>query len=66
MSLVYIVYVRLFSFHPQASDVGETHSLVPGTVTIKFRMVKIYTVLDKLDGFAEPNYFLILYRRISF
>jgi hypothetical protein len=25
----------LFSFYPQASDVGETHSLVPGTVRFK-------------------------------
>jgi hypothetical protein len=27
-------YKRLFSFHPQASDVGETHSLVPTTVKV--------------------------------
>jgi hypothetical protein len=36
MSLVHIVglYMRLFSFDPQASDVGKAHSLVPGTVSI--------------------------------
>jgi hypothetical protein len=26
--------MRLFSFYPQASDVGETHGLVPATVQI--------------------------------
>jgi hypothetical protein len=25
--------MRLFSFYPQASGVGETHSLVPGAVS---------------------------------
>jgi hypothetical protein len=25
--------MRLFSFYPQISDVGETHSLVPATVS---------------------------------
>jgi hypothetical protein len=29
--------VPLFSFRPQTSDVGETHSLIPGTVLGSFR-----------------------------
>jgi hypothetical protein len=56
--------MRLFSFCPQVNDVGETHSLVPGTVRVisseyglKLKVnfqyqnsVKIHYVLLEADG----------------
>jgi hypothetical protein len=45
--------MRLFSFYPQASDVGETHCLVPTTVV---RMVEVKTVQTFwLDNLKERD-----------
>jgi hypothetical protein len=34
--------MRLFSFYPQASDVGETHSLMPATVHQYFKEMFVH------------------------
>jgi hypothetical protein len=50
--------MRLFSFYPQASDVGETHSLVPDTEHYFWSEFKIFILTSKLlfSALFEKNY----------
>jgi hypothetical protein len=46
-------YKRLFPFYPQASDVDETHSLVPGIVN------RIYKNRDRLRSVLQHSFKLL-------
>jgi hypothetical protein len=60
--------MRLFSFYPQASDVGETHSLVPGTVSglvtatmcTMLGLNKIRTVMPQPDMAHSGNFLSVM------
>jgi hypothetical protein len=52
-----LLYVRLFSFYPQANDVGKAHSLVPGTATAFCGYHQDTSQSSRLDAIHLQNVF---------
>lgn len=53
--LVFTMYTRFFSFYSQASNVGETHNLVPATISISFHKTTHLPAVNKHKDVCVKN-----------